>query len=186
MMKVRVVVVLSDTILRAGLLSILRDFFPSVDALALPLSELEGGDEDCIYVTDSQNYVSAHDLFSADNCRCGVLTSAGQYMVNSRSNLTLINTSSGLDQIIDALNTLISRSVTTELSHQTGSNELSAREIQVLTLVVSGSINKEIAAELAISVNTVLTHRKNITAKLGIKTVSGLTLYALMHGYIKG
>lgn len=64
-------------------------------------------------------------------------------------------------------------------------DELSQREIQVLTLVVSGIINKEIATRLNISLNTVLTHRKNITAKLGIKTVSGLTLYALMHGYIK-
>lgn len=61
---------------------------------------------------------------------------------------------------------------------------LSAREIEVLRLVAMGYINKEIAAELGISFNTVLTHRRNITAKLSIKSVSGLGVYALTRGYI--
>lgn len=62
---------------------------------------------------------------------------------------------------------------------------LSSREIEVLTLVAQGYINKQIADRLNISVNTVLTHRKNITAKLGIKSVAGLSVYALMNGIIK-
>ncbi len=37
---------------------------------------------------------------------------------------------------------------------------------------------------LEISINTVLTHRKNIMTKLGIRSVSGLSLYALMNGYV--
>ena len=52
--------------------------------------------------------------------------------------------------------------------------------------MAQGITNKEIADRLNISLNTVLTHRKNITAKLGIKTVSGLTFYAIMHGYLSG
>lgn len=60
--------------------------------------------------------------------------------------------------------------------------ELSAREKEVLRLLVSGKINKEIADELCISINTVITHRKNITVKTGIKSVSGLSIYALMNG----
>ncbi len=64
------------------------------------------------------------------------------------------------------------------------STPLSAREIEVLRLVALGRINKEIAAELGISFNTVLTHRRNITAKLGIRSVSGLGAYALTRGYI--
>lgn len=62
--------------------------------------------------------------------------------------------------------------------------ELSQREKEVLKLIASGRINKEIADELCISVNTVITHRKNISAKLGIKSASGLSLYALMNGLI--
>lgn len=62
--------------------------------------------------------------------------------------------------------------------------ELSQREKEVLKLIASGRINKEIADELCISVNTVITHRKNISAKLGIKSASGLSLYAVMNGII--
>lgn len=64
-------------------------------------------------------------------------------------------------------------------------HELSAREIEVLILITKGLINKEIADKLNISLTTVITHRKNITEKLGIKSVSGLTIYAVMNGYIE-
>lgn len=64
-------------------------------------------------------------------------------------------------------------------------HELSAREIEVLTLITKGFINKEIADKLNISLTTVITHRKNITEKLGIKSVSGLTIYAVMNGYVE-
>jgi DNA-binding CsgD family transcriptional regulator len=62
--------------------------------------------------------------------------------------------------------------------------ELSSRERDVLREIASGKTNKEIADSLFISVNTVITHRKNLTAKLGIRSVSGLSLYALMNGII--
>lgn len=57
-------------------------------------------------------------------------------------------------------------------------NQLSQREIDVLKLIVLGLLNKEVADKLNISLNTVLSHRKNITSKLGIKTVSGLIFYS--------
>lgn len=65
------------------------------------------------------------------------------------------------------------------------SHDLSAREIEVLVLITKGYINKEIADRLNISLTTVISHRKNITEKLGIKSVSGLTIYAVMNGYIE-
>ena len=64
-------------------------------------------------------------------------------------------------------------------------HELSAREIEVLKLLTPGLINKEIAEKLGISLTTVISHRKNITEKLGIKSVSGLTIYAVMNGYVE-
>ena len=67
-----------------------------------------------------------------------------------------------------------------------GNGNLSTREADVLKEIVKGNTNKEIADSLFISLNTVLTHRKNIIAKLGIKTVPGLTFYAITNGYISG
>lgn len=70
-------------------------------------------------------------------------------------------------------------------TEETTEHELSAREIEVLTLITRGLINKEIADKLNISLTTVITHRKNITEKLGIKSVPGLTIYAVMNGYVE-
>ncbi len=73
-----------------------------------------------------------------------------------------------------------------QLHPKTGHDDdsLSEREIEVLALVAEGATNKEIADKLFISVHTVITHRKNITHKLGIKTVSGLTLYAILNNLL--
>ncbi len=64
------------------------------------------------------------------------------------------------------------------------SDELSAREKEILVCVAKGMLNKEIADTCNISINTVITHRKNITRKTGIKTVAGLTVYALLNNLI--
>ena len=61
---------------------------------------------------------------------------------------------------------------------------LSDREIEVMSLIVQGYINKEIADRLSIGLATVITHRRNIMDKLGLKSVSALTIYAVMHGYV--
>ena len=62
--------------------------------------------------------------------------------------------------------------------------QLSARELDVLRLIVKGFINKEIADQLNISLTTVITHRKNIMEKLSAKSVSTLTIYSVMNGYV--
>lgn len=62
--------------------------------------------------------------------------------------------------------------------------DLSVREREILVCVAKGMLNKEIADFYNISIHTVITHRKNITRKTGIKTVAGLTVYALLNNLI--
>jgi DNA-binding NarL/FixJ family response regulator len=66
--------------------------------------------------------------------------------------------------------------------HETNAahEKLSDREIEVLKLLASGKQNKEIADKLNISTHTVISHRKNISQKTGIKSISGLTIYAVV------
>lgn len=64
------------------------------------------------------------------------------------------------------------------------SSELSEREKNIVRHIALGNTNKEIGEKLFISTHTVITHRKNITQKLGIKTVSGLTVYAILNNII--
>ena len=65
-----------------------------------------------------------------------------------------------------------------------GREALSDREKEILVSVAQGLLNKEIADRHNISINTVITHRKNITRKIGIKTVAGLTAYAILNNLI--
>ena len=58
---------------------------------------------------------------------------------------------------------------------------LSDREKDVLICVAKGMSNKEIAEQLYVSVNTVSTHRRNISSKLDIHTSAGFVIYALAH-----
>ncbi len=66
-----------------------------------------------------------------------------------------------------------------------GQEELSEREKEVVTLVVQGLINKEIADKLHLSLHTVIAHRKNIARKLNIHSTAGLTIYAIVNKLIE-
>ena len=63
-------------------------------------------------------------------------------------------------------------------------DELTSREKEVLRLIAMGKTNKAIAETLFISAHTVISHRKNITEKLGIKSIPGLTVYAIIQRII--
>ncbi|MCR5759465.1 MAG: helix-turn-helix transcriptional regulator, partial [Bacteroidales bacterium] len=79
--------------------------------------------------------------------------------------------------------TYSARAVVAEAPEDT-SNALSDREKEILASVAKGLLNKEIADKHNISINTVITHRKNITRKIGIKTVAGLTVYAILNNLV--
>lgn len=77
------------------------------------------------------------------------------------------------------------RKASTEMPERTESQPLTPREKEVLRLVVAGLLNKEIADRLNVGLTTVISHRKNLTAKLGIKSVGALTIYAVTHGLVR-
>lgn len=85
----------------------------------------------------------------------------------------------------DEIEQKLSATMRANPSDQRGDGEeLSAREKEILVCVAKGLLNKEIADHFNISIYTVITHRKNITRKTGIKTVAGLTVYALLNNLI--
>lgn len=94
--------------------------------------------------------------------------------------ITLRSSGEGIREIISGLMNPGSGSV----EGRSDNGELSVRERDVLQLVALGHSNKEIAEKLFISIHTVISHRKNITEKLGIKSISGLTVYAILNKVI--
>ena len=101
---------------------------------------------------------------------------------NSKDLLATIHTGEPKEPIIGK----IMKIMESQPEQPAGSNlfELTRREKTIVRLVAMGLTNKQIAGELFLSAHTVITHRKNISSKLGIKSVSGLTIYAIVNNII--
>ena len=94
-----------------------------------------------------------------------------------------INTNMPIDKIRESVRDLLDKQIPDD-SAVTESHRLTNREQEVMKLLAMGHSHKEIGRILHISVHTVISHRKNITLKLGIKSVSGLAVYAIISGFI--
>ncbi len=79
---------------------------------------------------------------------------------------------------------IIKRNLTSDDLDDRG-KDLSPREKEVIVGIVKGMSNKEIASEMNVSVNTIMTHRRNIAAKLHIHTPAGLTIYAIVSNLVR-
>lgn len=182
----RIAIILPDTLQSIGLRSLLIDYFSPVEIEVFSSYDSFSLIEDIFdhYFTLPEIIVLHVDffmlkrskiipvIFGSDICNC----------LPSKNHL-IINTTQ--EEIIEQLRVLIKKEAPSN-SFADSNNSLSIREIDVLQLIVRGITNKEIAEKLCISLNTVLTHRKNITSKLGIKTIPGLTFYAITNGIISG
>ena len=168
----QIAIILPDTLQSIGLQSLLTDYFPPVEVCYFPAFEIfnaaGGNDAFDYYFTSPDIMVLNADFFLPRRSKTTVLIDGGEGIggISTTNHITI--------------------KASQEIIIEQNSKDLSSRETDVLQLIVKGITNKEIADKLNISLNTVLTHRKNITAKLGIKTVSGLTFYAIMNGIISG
>lgn len=82
------------------------------------------------------------------------------------------------------INSTLIESLNKGEEEDTDQEELSDREKEILISVVKGMSNKEIADHHSISIHTAITHRRNITRKLKVHSVSGLTIYAIINNLI--
>lgn len=164
-----------------GLRSLLSDNFEGtgVSLFASPteLSEHESNNYDLLFVS-ADVFILYYDYFLPRRNKVIVFghTLSSDLQHPSQPFLN-INTSE--NDLVEQISTMLCDSI-----HQENSDGLTVRETEVLTLVAQGLLNKEIADQLGISLHTVISHRKNIASKLGIKTVSGFTMYAAMNGLI--
>lgn len=87
------------------------------------------------------------------------------------------------EELKEKLNKLLN--VTEEEDSEPGQDVLSVREKEIITCVVKGMTNKEIADSLFLSAHTVITHRRNIARKLQIHSPAGLTIYAIVNKLVE-
>ena len=188
-MKERVFIIHPSEIIRRGLNAILRNAFN------LDLTQLEAVQELAAFTDMKDNSIIVFTAFAGEDDMNWI----ARLKMHNQLHIIYICTAGdppalpGVDHTIsveipaDDLLTMVSslldpyRASDTNTSHD---SELTAREKDVLNLVALGHSNKEIADKLFISIHTVISHRKNITEKLGIKSISGLTVYAVLNKII--
>ena len=194
MSKVTFIVVEPSYIIRKGLVSLINELPNTIVARELETAQkivetVAHHRADAVVInTELLRNISATDRKALSTRKkkiamvtisCSGIEPTDKIYENVTSEIMLSESkSSVLKKIKDILNQ-------TDPSDSTTDNqELSEREIEILKDVALGLSNKEIAEKNFISPHIVITHRKNITRKLGIKTVSGLTIYAILNKII--
>ena len=133
-------------------------------------------------VFDNRDRAGAHDMIK------GIANAPVMALISTAADAAYASTYDGtiyLSDTSDDIEQKISTAMKAAPAEQRGEGEeLSSREKEILVCVAKGMLNKEIADHFNISIYTVITHRKNITRKTGIKTVAGLTVYALLNNLI--
>ncbi len=82
------------------------------------------------------------------------------------------------------INILLEKKLTSNNNEDCEPTSLSERETEIATLISQGMTSKEVATKLFLSHHTINTHRKNIFKKLGVRSTSGIVLYAVNAGLI--
>ena len=178
MSSINIAFITADSLLFLGVKNILQNMFSLRICNYKTTTDFFANNPDKyeIIISDTDNFITSTDFFIPRKSKT-IIISNGE---SSQSSFYQINRFAEESDIIESFDNFINQCRSTNSAQ----SELSQREIDVLKLVASGMINKEIADTLQISINTVLTHRKNITTKLGIRSVSGLSVYAMMNGYL--
>ena len=190
--KPQIAVIASDTLTGVGLRAILEKIIPFAavrlfGSYAEFAADSHDGFAHCF--VDAATFAAYSDFFAdpARNSRTIVLT--GSEPPRGAECSAHINICSSEEQIVREILRLHGRGhAHGHPSYQNGNasdlqSPLSQREGEVLALVARGMLNKQIADRMEISLTTVISHRRNITRKLGIKSVAELTIYAVTHGY---
>lgn len=179
-----------NTLTALGLETILEELIPNAIIRVFPtFEELINDTPDMYahYFVSTQIYFE-HTSFFLDRSPKAIVLSAGES--NALNGVPYLNMCQPQEKLIKSFMSLKSYGHKMKphphaTKMQEPVTELTPREIDVLRLVTKGLANKEIADKLNIGLTTVISHRKNITEKLGIKSASGLAIFAVMHGYIE-
>lgn len=186
MLKGKHIAVLSTNCLQSlGIKSMMMEYFSPESAQIFndfnDFNEHGHSNMDFI-ILDSDLFIINNEFFQTIKNKLIILVEGLNNANGYQSFYSFININLSQAEIVEQFEKVILSRVRNQLTDN--QEELSVREIDVLKLVAEGLINKQIADKLFISQHTVITHRKNINRKLGIKTVSGLTVYALLNGLI--
>ena len=186
-MKTKVLIVEPSEVIAAGLVAVLRDV--TRFQVLTPLSRVEDLPSRLVSARPDVVVINAtlaeKPADVSDGQTVAVVALVYQYVEQRklRQFSHVIDIRESRSAIVETLIDAVSTHAPNENNGATN-YELSKRETAVLVLVAKGLTNKEIADQLNVSPHTVMSHRNNIVHKTGIKSVAGLTVYAMLNNLI--
>ena len=180
-----IAVLTPNILVGAGLRSMLERMVPqaSVELLRTFEEYLEAGPDRFVHCFVTAPVFRAHAAFFRERSHRTIVLTHGSPCAGMHS----LNVETDEEEFVHALVRMqqhVRRPEHALTDRTPAAQPLSDRETEVLTLIARGLINKEIADRLGIGLTTVISHRRNIMEKLGIRSVAGLAVHALTTGLV--
>ncbi len=190
-MNLPVVIIIAEScIIRKGLIQIvgeIREFEYKETDNPLKLQRLEDGSDSSLIILSENLFHDQFPVRSFIDQHRELLAKMVLLRFPGKKNdavydIETMNLGDSEQEIVSICRKILKKNLSERLPAE--NSEVSKREKEIIRAVALGLTSKEISEMLFISVHTVITHRKNINRKLGIKTVSGLTVYAILNNII--
>lgn len=183
--RIHIAIVEPSVIIRNGIVSVLKRLNLDIDIVEISdmpqlQSLLEKHNPDVVIIDPTQI-----GMFSLQHIKENL--SGSKKFIALQSNLADASALKGYDEFIslydsaEQIKTKVESVISENKQDDSDKQELSQREKEIVSCIVKGLTNKQIAEELHLSVHTVMTHRRNISGKLQIHSSAGLAIYAIVN-----
>lgn len=183
--RIHIAIVEPSVIIRNGIVSVLKRLNLDIDIVEISdmpqlQSLLEKHNPDVVIIDPTQI-----GMFSLQHIKENL--SGSKKFIALQSNLADASALKGYDEFIslydsaEQIKTKVESVISENKQDDSDKQELSQREKEIVSCIVKGLTNKQIAEVLHLSVHTVMTHRRNISGKLQIHSSAGLAIYAIVN-----
>ena len=180
-----IAIVDSNILSALGLQQILKDMAPMVDIrIFVTFSEMEVAKDQFVHYFVASRIYFEHTAFFRTRLQQTIVLVNGDMQIQGVATLNVCQSEKMVVKSIITLQRQGHHDSSHRMSADSGTVQLSPREVEVTILLTKGLINKEIADRMNISITTVITHRKNIMEKLHARSLADIIIFAVMNGYV--
>ena len=187
--QIKIAIAETSDVIRAGVISILKKMIPNLYFIEIKnMKDLKQSishpDFDVLILNPMLTTFASPQQIKNENESFKIKIIALQSVLCENSHLLQYDETFSIYESADQIANKLKKTIASPKS-ENSSETLSSREKEIISLVVKGLSNKQIAEKLNLSIHTIISHRRNISTKLDIHSTSGLTIYAIVNKLIE-
>ena len=185
--QIKIAIAETSDVIRAGIISILKKIIPNLYFIEIKNTKdlkhsISYTDFDILILNPMLTGFASPQQIKNENVKIKII--ALQSVLCENSHLLQYDETFSIYESADQIANKLKKTIASPKS-ENSSETLSSREKEIISLVVKGLSNKQIAEKLNLSIHTIISHRRNISTKLDIHSTSGLTIYAIVNKLIE-